>query len=45
LQLCAFSRRSPLLASDRGALQQPSEVLVHDKRDARAWKYANEVGA
>jgi hypothetical protein len=45
MQLCTFSHRSPLLAPDGGALQQPSEVLVHDKRDAGAWKDANEVGA
>ena len=40
-------RRLPRLrfAPGGSALQQPGEILVHDERDARAWKHANDVRA
>ena len=41
------TRRLPHLhfAPGGSALQQPGEILVHDERDARAGKHANDVRA
>ena len=41
------TRRLPRLrfAPGGSALQQPGEILVHDERDARAGKHANDVRA
>jgi hypothetical protein len=46
LLVLAFSMRisrDPRLAPRSSALQQPSEVLIHDKRDARAGKHPDDI--
>ena len=35
--------RDPRLAPRSSALQQPSDVLIHDKRDARAGKHPDDI--